>query len=47
MQERAMRTDWSWERPVQRYIELYEQALYAVGRGPVSVAQLHRRFGSG
>lgn len=47
MQERAMRTDWSWERPVQQYIELYERALYAVGRGPVNIAQLHRRFGSG
>lgn len=27
MQERAMRTDWSWDRPSERYIALYEGAL--------------------
>lgn len=42
MQERGMRTDWSWERPVQHYIALYEQALRAVGRGPVGLERLHR-----
>ncbi len=27
MQERAMQMDWSWTRPVEQYIELYEEAL--------------------
>ncbi len=27
MQERAMRQDWSWDRPAQEYIRLYEGAL--------------------
>lgn len=42
MQARAMRIDWSWARPVQQYIALYERALGAIGRGPVGLEQLHR-----
>lgn len=42
MQERAMRTDWSWDRPVQRYIALYEQALHKAGRGDVGLTELAR-----
>lgn len=33
MQERAMQLDWSWDRPVQEYIKLYEEALAKVRRG--------------
>lgn len=43
MQERAMRQDWSWDKPVQQYIALYKTALdkvrgdglgvWATGRG--------------
>jgi starch synthase len=35
MQERAMRTDFSWERPVQQYIALYEGALRNIGTEPI------------
>ena len=42
MQERAMRTDWSWDRPVQQYIALYEQALRKAGRGDVGLIELAR-----
>lgn len=30
MQERAMRLDWSWDRPVQQYLDLYDSALAKV-----------------
>jgi starch synthase len=43
MQERAMRTDWSWERPAEQYIKLYESALDRA-RGPrVGLTQVGRR----
>jgi starch synthase len=43
MQERAMRTDWGWERPVQQYIKLYEGALDNA-RGPrVTLSEVGRR----
>jgi starch synthase len=43
MQERAMRTDWGWERPVQQYITLYEGALENA-RGPrVTLSEVGRR----
>ncbi len=43
IQERAMRTDWGWERPVQQYLKLYEGALDHA-RGPrVTLTEVGRR----
>lgn len=42
MQERAMRTDFSWDRPVQQYISLYEGALSKLGSEPISLAATGR-----
>lgn len=33
MQERAMQSDFSWDRPTRQYVELYEDALYKTSRG--------------
>jgi starch synthase len=43
MQERAMRMDWSWDRPVQKYIELYESALAAAREGRIGLDAVGRR----
>ncbi len=42
MQERGMRIDWGWERPVRQYIALYEQALAKVGRGQVGLTEIRQ-----
>ncbi len=42
MQERGMRIDWSWDRPAQQYIRLYEAALSKVRQSPVTLASLRR-----
>lgn len=43
MQKRAMRTDWSWDRPVQQYLALYESALDTTRRAPAPLDVLARR----
>lgn len=43
MQERAMRQDWSWDRPVQKYLQLYEGARQAAQRAPVGLSEIGRR----
>jgi len=43
MQERGMRTDWSWDRPVQQYIDLYEGALDKTRRPLVGLSDVGRR----
>lgn len=42
MQERAMRTDFSWDRPVQQYIALYEAALAKAGAEPLGLTATGR-----
>jgi len=42
MQERGMRIDWSWDRPAQQYIQMYEAALSKVRQSPVTLASLRR-----
>lgn len=42
MQERAMRQDWSWDKPVEQYITLYEDALDKVRGGGISMRNLGR-----
>ncbi len=43
MQARAMRTDWSWDRPVRQYLELYESALAKTRQSPVPLDAFARR----
>jgi starch synthase len=45
MQERGMIHDWSWDKPTQQYIELYESALAKVQPAPsqISLADLRGR----
>jgi len=42
MQERAMRLDLSWERPVRQYIALYEAALQAARQDVPHLAETGR-----
>ncbi len=42
MQERAMQMDWSWSRPVEQYIDLYEAALGKVRGEGMQVRNLGR-----
>ncbi|MBI5958629.1 MAG: glycogen synthase [Chloroflexi bacterium] len=42
MQERAMRTDFSWDRPVQQYISMYEAALAKTGTETITLAATGR-----
>ncbi len=42
MQERAMRQDFSWDRPVQQYVALYERAIDAAQRDSVGLAATGR-----
>jgi starch synthase len=43
MQDRAMRMDWSWDRPVAKYIEMYESALDAARAGHIGLDDVGRR----
>jgi starch synthase len=43
MQERAMRIDWSWERPSQQYIALYEGALAQARGARIGLDDVGRR----
>jgi starch synthase len=43
MQERAMRTDLSWEKPVQQYMQLYEGARQKRGRPQIDLTVLGKR----
>lgn len=43
MQERGMRTDWSWDRPVQQYLDLYEGAMGKTQRPLVGLSDVGRR----
>ncbi|HVO71421.1 MAG TPA: glycosyltransferase, partial [Aggregatilineaceae bacterium] len=42
MQERGMRIDWSWDRPVERYIALYEGALDKASGGLLHLEDMGR-----
>jgi starch synthase len=43
MQERAMCMDWSWDRPVQKYITLYDSALAKAREGRIGLDEVGRR----
>ena len=43
MQDRAMRMDWSWDRPVAKYVELYESALAKAREGRIGLDDVGRR----
>jgi len=42
MQERAMRLDFSWNKPTQQYIRLYESALAKTAQGDLHLSDLGR-----